>query len=675
LNDIENSVLEMKGVGPKRAEQLATLGITTIKDLLFYFPFRFEDFEVRSLDEALDQEKIVIKGLVLTEPVVSYFGRRRNRLAFRIRQGEDVAQVVFFNQGYLKTQIAPGSEILLFGKWDSNKQQLLGIKVLQQRALNSFEPVYHVNKHLQQRTLIPLIRQAFEMFGSRIEEVLPERLLEHFHLMERKKAVHALHFPASHHEYQAARQRMVFEEFFLFEMQMMSLNHPRNLPPGKVLKFDNQKLKALIQTLPFELTAAQKRVTNEICRDLLEKQPMQRLLQGDVGSGKTLVAALGLYAAVTAGAQGALMVPTEILARQHAASLAELFQPTGLVLALLTSSTKPGERQAILAGLAAGTIDIIVGTHALIQEDVEFKNLGLVIVDEQHRFGVNQRKALRAKGHSPNLLFMTATPIPRTLAITTYGEMKVSVIDELPQGRQPIQTFWLSHKQWSAALRSLTAEIAEGHQMYVVCPLIGESEMMDLKNAEETFHELEQTYPQFTIGLLHGQLKNEEKERIMEAFKKGKLQILVSTTVIEVGVDVPNATVMMVMDADRFGLAQLHQLRGRVGRGKAASKCILIADPKSEMGKRRMKLMTEISDGFALSEQDLVLRGPGEVFGARQSGVPNFALGDLVRDEKILQAAHGCALKIWQLADWEQQPEFAALKRELAARALDGYFD
>lgn len=675
MNDLANSVLEMKGVGPKRAEQLATLGITTIKDLLFYFPFRFEDFEVRSLDEALDQEKIVIKGLVLTEPVVSYFGRRRNRLAFRIRQGEDVAQVVFFNQGYLKTQIAPGSEILLFGKWDSNKQQLLGIKVLQQRALNSFEPVYHVNKHLQQRTLIPLIRQAFEMFDSRIEEVLPERLLEHFHLMERKKAVHALHFPASHHEYQAARQRMVFEEFFLFEMQMMSLNHPRNLPPGKVLKFDNQKLKALIQTLPFELTAAQKRVTNEICRDLLEKQPMQRLLQGDVGSGKTLVAALGLYAAVTAGAQGALMVPTEILARQHAASLAELFQPTGLVLALLTSSTKPGERQAILAGLAAGTIDIIVGTHALIQEDVEFKNLGLVIVDEQHRFGVNQRKALRAKGHSPNLLFMTATPIPRTLAITTYGEMKVSVIDELPQGRQPIQTFWLSQKQWSAALRSLTAEIAEGHQMYVVCPLIGESEMMDLKNAEETFHELEQTYPQFTIGLLHGQLKNEEKERSMEAFKKGKLQILVSTTVIEVGVDVPNATVMMVMDADRFGLAQLHQLRGRVGRGKAASKCILIADPKSEMGKRRMKLMTEISDGFALSEQDLVLRGPGEVFGARQSGVPNFALGDLVRDEKILQAAHGCALKIWQLADWEQQPEFAALKRELAARALDGYFD
>lgn len=675
MNDIANSVLEMKGVGPKRAEQLATLGIATIKDLLFYFPFRFEDFEVRSLDEALDQEKIVIKGLVLTEPVVSYFGRRRNRLAFRIRQGEDVAQVVFFNQGYLKTQIAAGSEILLFGKWDSNKQQLLGIKVLQQRALNSFEPVYHVNKHLQQRTLIPLIRQAFEMFGSGIEEGLPERLLEHFHLMERKKAVHALHFPASHHEYQAARQRMVFEEFFLFEMQMMSLNHPRNLPPGKVLKFDNQKLKALIQTLPFELTAAQKRVTNEICRDLLEKQPMQRLLQGDVGSGKTLVAALGLYAAVTAGAQGALMVPTEILARQHAASLAELFQPTGLVLALLTSSTKPGERQAILAGLAAGTIDIIVGTHALIQEDVEFKNLGLVIVDEQHRFGVNQRKALRAKGHSPNLLFMTATPIPRTLAITTYGEMKVSVIDELPQGRQPIQTFWLSHKQWSAALRSLTAELAEGHQMYVVCPLIGESEMMDLKNAEETFHELEQMYPQFMIGLLHGQLKNEEKERIMEAFKKGKLQILVSTTVIEVGVDVPNATVMMVMDADRFGLAQLHQLRGRVGRGKAASKCILIADPKSEMGKRRMKLMTEISDGFALSEQDLVLRGPGEVFGARQSGVPNFALGDLVRDEKILQAAHGCALKIWQLADWEQQPEFAALKRELAARALDGYFD
>ena len=445
---------------------------------------------------------------------------------------------------------------------------------------------------------------------------------------------------------------------------------------GLSILYDVERLKNFTRALPFELTAAQKRVTNEICHDLRSPQHMQRLLQGDVGSGKTVVAAVALYATVTAGFQGALMVPTEILAQQHIESLNQLFDPLEVRTALLTGSTKTKERRVILEELAHGEIDVIVGTHALIQEGVDFANLGLVITDEQHRFGVNQRRVLREKGFQPDVLFMTATPIPRTLAITAYGEMDVSIIDEMPAGRIPVETRWIRPPQLEQILEWTAKELAAGHQMYVICPLIEESETLDVQNAVAIYEELREFFaPDFAVSLLHGKMKNSEKDAIMEAFKQNDSQILVSTTVIEVGVNVPNATIMLIIDADRFGLAQLHQLRGRVGRGAEASYCILVANPKNETGKERMKIMTETNNGFIVSEKDLELRGPGEVFGFRQSGLPEFTAGDLVADAHILEVAKTEAQNLWKIDQWQVLPEYQPLADYLEKDGENQFFD
>ena len=487
-----------------------------------------------------------------------------------------------------------------------------------------------------------------------------------------------MHFPKNHEENHQAKRRIVFEEFFLFQMRLQGLKKAEKAEKnGLEILYDIQRLKEFTKKLPFELTNAQKRVTNEICRDLRSPQHMQRLLQGDVGSGKTIVAAIALYATITAGFQGALMVPTEILAQQHMESLQQLFDPTEVKLALLTGSTKAKERKELMEQLETGEIDIIIGTHALIQEGVEFQNLGLVITDEQHRFGVNQRKVLREKGWRPDVLFMTATPIPRTLTITAYGEMDVSIIDELPAGRIPIETRWVRTPQLDSVLDWTHKELAKGHQMYVICPLIEESEALDVKNAVEIYEKLSELFaPQYEVGLLHGKMKNQEKDVIMETFKENKMQILVSTTVIEVGVNVPNATVMLIMDADRFGLAQLHQLRGRVGRGSDASYCVLVANPKNELGVERMKIMTETNNGFVLSEKDLELRGPGEVFGFRQSGLPQFAIADLVADGNVLEVAREEAQNVWQIKNWQVLPEYRPLVDSLEVENQDNhYFD
>jgi ATP-dependent DNA helicase RecG len=524
-----------------------------------------------------------------------------------------------------------------------------------------------VTKSIRQSTLVDLIKVGFEKFGDQVTENLPDYLLEKYRLMPRKQAMRAMHFPKDPKENQQAKRRVVFEEFFLFQMRMQGLKKSeRSEKNGLAIRYDVERLKRFTQQLPFELTDAQKRVTNEICYDLRSKKHMQRLLQGDVGSGKTVVAAIALYATMTAGFQGALMVPTEILAQQHLESLNHLFDPLEMTTALLTGSTKTKERRAILAGLQNGEIDVVIGTHALIQDDVQFANLGLVITDEQHRFGVNQRRVLREKGLHPDVLFMTATPIPRTLAITAYGEMDVSIIDQMPAGRIPVKTSWIKPKQLEHTLDWAKLELQAGHQLYVICPLIEESEALDVKNATEIYEHLNEYYaPNYQVSLLHGKMKNAEKETIMEEFKNNQSQILVSTTVIEVGVNVPNATVMFIMDADRFGLAQLHQLRGRVGRGSDASYCILVASPKNEMGKERMKIMTETTNGFVLSEKDLELRGPGEVFGFRQSGLPQFLIADLVNDANVLEVARDEANQIWQVEDWREQPAFAPLATTL----------
>ena len=654
---LKTEVAYLKGVGPKRAQDLASLGILTVEDLLSYYPFRYDDIKERDLTELSDQEKVTLKGVVVAPAVVNRFGYKKSMLKFRMMQDHVVFNVSFFNQPYLKDKVVLGEELAVYGKWDAKRKAMTGMKILGSGTDDDFAPIYHVNKSIKQKTLIDLIRQAFELYGNQIEENLPLPLREKYRLLNRQQAMYAMHFPKDKEESHQAKRRVVFEEFFLFQMKLQALKQKEKAAiNGLSIQYDVKRLKGFIERLPFELTQAQKKVTNEICADLKSPQHMQRLLQGDVGSGKTVVAAIALYATLTAGFQGALMVPTEILAQQHMESLNQLFDPLEVSTALLTGSTKAKERRVILEQLANGEIDIVVGTHALIQEDVTFSHLGLVITDEQHRFGVNQRRILREKGLRPDVLFMTATPIPRTLAITAYGEMDVSIIDELPAGRIPIETRWVRPGQLDSVLDWSYRELQQGHQMYVICPLIEESETLDVKNATEVY-------------------EHQEKEAIMTEFKENQMQILVSTTVIEVGVNVPNATVMLIIDAERFGLAQLHQLRGRVGRGAKASYCILVADPKNETGAARMKIMTETNNGFVLSEEDLKLRGPGEVFGFRQSGIPQFIAGDLVADATILEVARSEAQKVWQMKNWQVLPDYKGLQEAIKNQTDAQFFD
>ena len=662
--NLQDPVTALSGVGEKRAETLATLGIETIEDLLTYYPFRYEDIQERQIQEINDQEKVTLKGLVVSPAVLNRFGYKKSKLSFRLMQENDVFMVSFFNQPYLKDKVVVGEEIAIYGRWDAKRQTLNGMKILSSSSQNEgFSPIYHVNKSIRQTTLIQLIKQAFEQYYGYIEENLPQNLVDKYRLFARNEAMWAMHFPKTMEDHHQAKRRVIFEEFFVFQMKIQGLKTKEKAEKnGLSIPYDIQKLKAFIASLPFELTNAQKKVTNEICKDLLSPKHMQRLLQGDVGSGKTIVAAIVLYAATTAGFQGALMVPTEILAQQHYQSLAELLRPFEVNVALLTGSTKTKERQQILADLKSGELDIIIGTHALIQDEVDFAHLGLVITDEQHRFGVNQRKVLREKGYKPDVLFMTATPIPRTLAITAYGEMDVSIIDEMPAGRIPIVTRWVLPKQLDQVLNWGKTELSQNHQMYVICPLIEESESLDVENAQKIYEQLRDYYaPDYQVGLLHGRMKNDEKDAVMQAFKENQLQVLVSTTVIEVGVNVPNATAMIIIDADRFGLAQLHQLRGRVGRGSQASYCILVANPKNEVGKERMKIMTQTNNGFVVSQKDLELRGPGEVFGNRQSGLPVFHFADIVADAHILEVAKEEAQAIYAQKDWQILPMYQDL--------------
>ena len=665
MKKTSDSIQLLPGVGPKRGENLEALGLFTVEDVLTYYPFRYDDIQEKNIAEIGDQEKVVLKGTVIAEGVVSHYGYRKNRLSFRIMHDQAVINVTFFNQAYLKDKVVLAEEIAIFGKWDAKRKALSGMKILGSKDNQEadFAPIYHLNKKVRQGTLVELIKKTFELYGDVIEEWLPPELLEKYRLYPRKQAMYAMHFPEKAEESQFARRRIVFEEFFEFQMQMQQLRYQeKEVSLGLEVLYDVEQLKTFTQGLPFDLTDAQKRVTNEICRDMRSSSHMHRLLQGDVGSGKTVVAAIVMYAAYTAGFQSALMVPTEILAEQHLESLTELFADFPIKIALLTGSTKAKERREILAQLAEGSLDVLIGTHALIQKDVEFKHLGLVITDEQHRFGVNQRKILRDKGDNPDVLFMTATPIPRTLAITAYGEMDVSIIDELPKGRIPIETRWIRPPQLETVLTWTEKELARGSQAYVICPLIEESETIDVKNATEIYETLQAFYGEkYKVGLLHGKMKSQEKDEIMTKFKDNQLQVLVSTTVIEVGVNVPNATTMLIMDADRFGLAQLHQLRGRVGRGNKASYCVLVANPKNEMGSERMKIMTETTDGFVLSQKDLEMRGPGEVFGSRQSGIPQFAVGDIVADFAILEAARQEAVAIWDQPKWWQKKDYQGM--------------
>ena len=655
----------LPGIGPKSAEKYKKLGIETVEDLLLYFPFRYEDFKSKNVLDLEDGEKAVVSGIVATPANVQYYGYKRNRLRFTIKQGELVLAVSFFNQPYLADKIELGQTVALFGKWDKAKGALTGMKLLAQ-VEDDLQPVYRLSQGVSQSALVKVIKTAFEAgLDQLLEENLPQILMNKYHLLSRRQAVRAMHFPKDLEEYKQALRRVKFEELLFFQLQLQVLKEEnRSVGQGIVLDWDKKKLKALQAKLPFTLTEAQERSLNEILADMRSPYHMNRLLQGDVGSGKTVVAGLAMYAAVTAGKQAALMVPTEILAEQHLQSLTSLFP--SLRILLLTGSLKAAERRERLEFVQTGQVDLIVGTHALIQEGVRFHDLGLVIIDEQHRFGVAQRRILREKGQNPDVLMMTATPIPRTLAITAFGDMDVSIIDQMPAGRKEIITRWVKHQQLNLVFDWLVKEIQKGSQAYVISPLIEESEALDLKNAIALEEELIAYFgDRARIALLHGKMKGEEKEAIMQAFKQGEIDLLVSTTVIEVGVNVPNATVMIIMDADRFGLSQLHQLRGRVGRGDKQSYAVLVANPKTESGKRRMKIMTETTNGFVLAEEDLKLRGSGEIFGTRQSGIPEFQVANLIEDYPILEEARKVAVQVVTTPNWREHPDWHCLSLHL----------
>lgn len=646
---MERAVTEISGVGPKMAENISELGIKTVDDLINTFPSRYEHFEVLNIRELVHDQNATLEGVVLAEAVVTFFGKKKNRLTVPIQVEDVVVKVVMFNRAFAKKQLIPNQTVTVTGKWDQHRQQITAshYKVGKTEDEPSIQPVYLLRQVIGSGSFKKLVSQAFKQFGDTFEETIPSFYKERYKLLDRKSALLAIHFPSDVKQLKQAKRRLIYEELLMYQLKMQTMRqYHKTQSAGHAKQINSEKVNAFIENLPFHLTDAQKKAWGEIRSDLISKHRMHRLLQGDVGSGKTAVAAIALYSVITVQKQGAIMVPTEILAEQHAQSFDNLFGDL-VNIALLTGSVKGKKRKQILERIQNGEIDLVVGTHALIQNDVHFSDLGLVIVDEQHRFGVNQRKVLREKAMDPDVLFMTATPIPRTLAITSYGDMDMSIINQMPQGRKPVETYWVKESVLPRILKFIEKEVQHNHQAYVIAPLIEESDKLDIQNAVDLYQHLEIEMPDSTsIGLLHGRLTNQEKEEMMHQFAENQLNVLVATTVVEVGVNVPNATVMVIYDAERFGLSQLHQLRGRVGRGDAQSYCILIADPKGEVGKRRMQIMTETSDGFILAEEDLKLRGPGDFFGKKQSGLPDFQLADPAIDYRTLETARQDAVDI-----------------------------
>ena len=664
-------VSDLKGVGVKTAAALGGLGIYSIYDLLYYFPFRYDELQTIPLDQIMDGQKVMLKGIVATPAFVTRFGYKKSRLSFKMRIDHDVVMVNFFNQPWLIEKIEVGKEVAIYGKYNISRQSLAAFKFIAAKENDSgMAPIYSVNRHLKQKKLVDLIKLALADYLTGVDDVVPVSIRKKYHLLNESDVIQKMHHPQNATESQVAKRSAIFREFFIFQAELAQLTevNPRN--KGFAKKYDLSAVAKLTKSLPFDLSTDQKNVINEIFADMFSPIQMHRLLQGDVGSGKTIVAVYALFAAVTAGFQAALMVPTEILASQHFKKIDELLRPLGVRCALLTGSTKSMERREINMELADGTINVVIGTHALIQNTVIFKNLGLVIIDEQHRFGVNQRQSLINKGNLPDILAMTATPIPRTLALTVYGNMAISEIRHLPAGRKKVVSSWKTSTQMDQVYQLMREQLAQGYQIYAVTPLITESEALDLKNAEQLYAKLSQDFPEEKVVLLHGQMPGNKKDKIMAEFAAGNINILVTTSVIEVGVDVANANMMVIYNADRFGISQLHQLRGRIGRGKTQSYCIFLADPNTQAGKARMKIVASTTDGFKLAEEDLKMRGEGDLFGKAQSGLPEFQVGDVVNNYDTMVVAQKEARKLIKNDPFLQNSENKTLKEVLEYKQL-----
>lgn len=673
---LEDNVQFVKGVGEARAKLLNRLGIFNLKDLITYYPRNHEDRSIpKKICEVTDGEEVLIEAMPVTRVAEIRIRKGMTILKMNVRDDTGVCQITWFNQSYLKSLFKPGEYYKFYGKVSVKNGKVEMSSPVYDKLENSKNtgriiPIYPTTLKMPQATLRKIIENGLQAAESEVYETLPEYIKKDYKLCDLKSAISQIHFPDSLDSFQVARRRLVFEELITMQLALLALKNQYTRDVRGITFDKDAKMSDVINMLPFPLTKAQARVLEEIDKDMESDKPMNRLLQGDVGSGKTVLAIISAYKCVKSGYQAAIMVPTGILAEQHLESFNEILTSFGIRSELLVSGIPKKKKDDILTRLREGEIDVVIGTHALLQENVVFKNLGLVVTDEQHRFGVRQRSTMVEKGNNPDVLVMTATPIPRTLALILYGDLDISIIDELPPNRKPIDTFAVKKNMEDRVNLFIKQNIDEGRQVYIVCPLVEENEEINAKSVLEIAEKYKnEVFKEYSVEYLHGKMKPKEKDAIMERFKDGEIDILISTTVIEVGVNVPNSSVMVIENAERFGLAQLHQLRGRVGRGGYKSYCILKYNGNSDLIVQRMKVMVSTNDGFVISEKDLELRGTGEFFGTKQHGLPEFKIVNLFEDLPELKNAQAVAMKII-----EQDPKLEKKENVLFRKMIDEKF-
>ena len=670
--ELKDTVGKIKNVGTQRAKLLNNLGIYTVEDIIEYFPRDYEDRRsLREISDLMENTENTFSATVEKAVENVYIGKMYISRT-RVYDDSGSVNVIWYNQKYIKNAVKKDCQDMFTGKVQikNGRREVISpeFEILEkEELLNSGRiiPVYPLTKGLSQKVLRSIIKYTIDNTKNALDDFLPKSIRMKYKLCERNFAVSNIHFPESDDAFFEARKRLVFEELFMLQTALFKIKSYCDKSSSGIKIYKKRYLSDAKKLLGFELTDAQKKVVDEIMSDMSSGKIMNRLVQGDVGSGKTAVALCGAYVAIKNGFQSVLMAPTEVLAKQHYDYFSALFGKAGISVGFLSGSIKKKEKDAIYENIENGNMQMIIGTHAVIQKDVHFKNVGLVITDEQHRFGVNQRKVLSEKGENPHVLVMTATPIPRTLALILYGDLDISIIDTLPPGRQKTETLVVNTSYRKRIYTFIEKEILNGHQAYIVCPVIEENEENDMASVESYGEDIKKEFAKYNVGILHGKMKNDEKEAIMSDFAEGKTNILVSTTVIEVGVNVPNATIMLIENAERFGLSQLHQLRGRVGRSKEQSYCILVSDSKNQITKQRLMTMKRTNDGFEISETDLKLRGPGDFFGTKQHGIPPLKIANLYTDMEMLKLSQEAATELLSEKDALDREENKFLKERL----------